>query len=208
MWPGSWICRWSWILCSLTAPWCCSCCLQIGAKRRTSAWWRPFPSVLGLPKHRRNLDCSAIKHWNRMFELVYFTSMINMKFSFAVCKLSELTFFEGTASSYFAERFGTACSELAGSAQIHRYCKVVARYYCLMDLCIRVTTCLSLCLVAKYWNNNFHAMHVSSFSKVFHFQGSRMCPWSSTQSNFEFSSGRHTAAIRFHSSSLAGTGTY
>ena len=143
-----------------------------------------------------------------MFELVYFTSMISMKFSFAVCKLSELASFEGIASSCFAERFGTACSSLTGSARTRQYCKVVARYYCLMDLCIRFTTCLSLCLVTKYWNNNFHAMHVSSCFRVFRCQGSQMCPWSSKQSSFEFFSGRHIATIHFHSSSLAGIGTY
>lgn len=80
-----------------------------------------------------------------MFKLVYFTSMINMKFSFTVCKLSELTSFEATTSSCVTEHFGTTFGKLAGTVRTRRYCKVVARYYCLMDLYIRFTTCLSLC---------------------------------------------------------------
>jgi len=68
-----------------------------------------FLGLRGLKsKHRPSQGCTAIKHLYKMSELVCCASMINMRFSFAVCKLSELASSKGISIICSVKRFDTA----------------------------------------------------------------------------------------------------
>ena len=140
--------------------------------------------------------CIAIKHLCKTSELVGCVNMINMRFSFAVCKLNELVSSMGIWIC-FVQRFYTEGLTLC-------YC---AAQTLMRGLCTHFTTCFSLCLFAKYFNNDCHVILKSAFEiacslkfRMLHANSKQKSQWSLFI--------QQIIAIRFHVFQQAGIATY